>query len=155
MPRKRKTNLPAIPFPGAQYGQGQQQIAAQQAMPLPNVVNAQQNMLDAAAQGGGPPALPPGAPAPGAPGPPAMPPPPQGPTNFQGALDEATAEPPGSALDNFSGQDHITAGMDMGPGPGSEVLDLPNQANVFRVLADTSGDPNYLRLAMMAKMGTQ
>lgn len=137
MPRKRKTNLPAVPYPGAQYGQGQDQTAQLKAIPLPNQVNAQQNALDSAAEGQGGQAASPGSP----------------PYSFDQALQQAQQLEPGSAIDLAGGQATLTAGMDVGPGPGTEVLNVPNQGNVFTVLAETSGDANFLRLGMMTRMG--
>jgi hypothetical protein len=137
VPRKRKTNLPAVPYPGAQYGQGQDQVKDLKAIPLPNQVNAQQNALDSAAQGQG-----------------NTPPAPSGPApySFDQALQQAQQLEPSSAIEAAGGQPVLTAGMNSGPGPSADVLNIPNQANVFKVLAQASGDANFLRLALMTRM---
>lgn len=146
MPRRRKDQLPPQAAPGQAYGENQDQIQAQNVIPLP--------------ARGGEPTTPAGPPALGALGPPpgaAVAQPQVDPVQALLSAAQGMPPPPGGGLAAPSARpmEPLTAGMAGGAGPGREALG-PSRArastiqDTFQMLADLTGDPRYVRLASIA-----
>jgi hypothetical protein len=133
------------------YGVRGEQMAAQAEMPLP------QNRAP-----GGAPSAPAGAPVedPAAP-PGSIGPPPEGGGGdpMAALLAEAAAAPaPPGTLDAPTAfpDEPITAGLDVGEGPGPEALMAPEvnrTAETLSIIAEVTGDPRIMDLARQAGMG--
>lgn len=138
MPRRRKDQQTPQAAPGQAYGESQDQIQAQNVIPLPNVANAS----PATPTAGAPPQ------APGV----------AGGNDLSAVLAAASGMvPPQGSL--FGGTNRpgepITAGMPMGPGPGPEAMGpqrahMRTVAETYRMLADITGSPLYRQLAQEA-----
>lgn len=134
MPRNAKRQAPAAPT-GQDYGDRQEQIQAQNAMPLPDVHGAP--------PGGGPtPASPGGGAAPTAPDPMAA----------ALAMEPPTPPPWAEGVPD----EQVTAGLMSGPGPGPEALPAMNRprapiSQMLRLMADATGDPYLAEQAQIAE----
>lgn len=130
MPRNRQApNAPT----GQPYGDRQEQIQAQQAIPLPQ--GGRPTM-----QGGG------GAPAPAPGGPPADP--------MASAVEYARNFDPGVTPLTAPSQrpgEPVTAGLSLGPGPGPEIFSQPSRAmqsaDVLDKIGNFNGNSRFTELA--------
>jgi len=131
MPRKARTQRP-VAAPGQQYGMNQDQIKAQQVMPLPDRRGPVSSPVGAAPLPGGAAPQPPDALA---------------------AAEQMQPPPEGGMLAASGRPDEpITAGLDIGPGPGSSAIQgvKPPPGSLFVRMAQISGDPLWLRMAQQA-----
>lgn len=143
MPRERPYRQYQAPqAPNAQaYGQRGEQIAAQQAMPLPQTDNK-------IPSGGAVPSptAPPGGAAGG----------PQGADLLQMAAEFDPGITPLSAPSGRPGEP-VTAGLSRGAGPGPEIFEAPGRqiraAETLELMARVSGDDTYLRMAERIRQG--
>lgn len=127
MPRGRRTQ-PPVAAPGQQYGVGGEQVAAQNEMPLPDNRG--------------------GTVAP-------MAPPMPGPVDPTSAIDLAHAmpfEPLNLGGPTAYPDEPLTAGIDMGAGPGSDSVMMPTgrarqMADMLEAFAAVSDSPVLARLA--------
>lgn len=129
MPRTGKRTQPIRAPQDQGYGERGDQIAAQQAMPLPDNRSLPQN------------APAPAGTDPGRPG--------AGVDPVQAALQGAAALPPAGILTSPGDpQVPVTAGLGVGAGPGPEVLgdDTPKRKAVLQEIARLTDDPALVRL---------
>lgn len=143
MPRRRQDQQAPVAAPGQAYGENQDQIQAQNVIPLPQ--------RDAVAAAAATPAQAPLGPPPGAPV--------SGGNPIEALLAAAQGTPPpaggGLAAPSARPGEPVTAGLPVGPGPGPEALG-PSRARAstvrdsFEMLAELTGDPRYKRLAALA-----
>lgn len=145
MPRKRKTasGAPAatpVPPVDAPYGEGERAIESQRRTPIPDYSG------------------PAGATVPAGAG--ATPPAPQSPADqLQAALMAAKGMAPPTNLLTTPTQrpnEPVTAGLNLGAGPGPEVLSTGDRAvRTLRMLAEVTADPSFAQLAELAAQRTR
>jgi len=152
MPRKRQTQagMPAqavSPVGGQMYGAGVEQAALQQAMPAPQLQGASLPATNPMQQATAPPAG----------QPPAAPPMPA--ADQFAALMASAQQLKGQAglltAPSARPGEPVTAGLSLGPGPGTEALQARTGSPIgesWRRLSAATGDPYFAELARKANL---
>lgn len=130
MPRRAKPQSPQAAA-GQAYGERQATIEAQQAMPLPNMQQANAAPMPAAAQGQ---------------------------ELLHTARSANLPMPGGMAAPTTRPDEPITAGMSRGAGPGPEVLPTVKRsesdyARMLRLMTRATGDPSWANQAARMRRG--